>query len=196
MSLVVGADGRARCSWCVGDPLYVAYHDEEWGRPVDDERRLFEKLCLEAFQAGLSWLTILRKRAALRAAFEGFEPQRVAAFGERDVDRLLGDTGIVRNRAKILATVANARRLLELHAGGETLSALVWCHAPSPRARPASLDDIPATTPESRALAADLKARGFRFVGPTICYAFMQTAGLVNDHVVSCFRWAELAARR
>jgi DNA-3-methyladenine glycosylase I len=186
VTLVTGADGLARCWWCVDDPGYVDYHDREWGRPVRDELRLFEKLCLEGFQAGLSWLTILRKRAAFREAFAGFDPERVAGFGERDVARLLGDARIVRNRAKIEATVGNARALLDLHDTGDTLADLVWSHSPAPRPRPASMADLPAETPASRALSKALRARGFRFVGPTPVYALMQACGVVDDHIAGC----------
>jgi DNA-3-methyladenine glycosylase I len=175
-----------RCSWCVGDNEYERYHDEEWGRPVRDERALFEKLCLESFQSGLSWLTILRKRAAFRAAFAGFDPAAVAAFDDADVQRLLADAGIVRNRAKIAATIANARALRVLHDAGGTLSDLLWAFAPPTRPRPADATDVPASTPESTAMAAALKVRGFRFVGPTTAYALMQAMGLVDDHIDGC----------
>ena len=171
-----------RCWWCGTDPLYVAYHDEEWGRPVHDDRALFEKLCLDGFQAGLSWITILRKRPNFRAAFAGFDPEAVASFTEADVDRLMADTGIVRNRAKIAATIGNARAM----AGLDSLSDLVWSYAPSPRPAPHGAGDIPAQTLESVALSKELKRRGFRFVGPTTVYAFMQSMGLVNDHVADC----------
>ncbi len=185
----VGADGIERCWWCGDDPLYVAYHDDDWGTPLHDERTLFELLCLEGFQAGLSWITILRKRSAFRAAFAGFDLDRVAAFDDRDVERLLGDAGIVRHRGKITATIANAQAVLQMHRDGTTLSALVWSHAPPPR--PAALthrDEIPAKTPESVALARELSRRGMRFVGPTTVYAFMQSAGLVDDHLAGCHR--------
>ena len=172
-------DGR--CWWGSSTPEYVAYHDLEWGRPVHDEVRLFEKLCLEAFQSGLSWLTILRKRENFRAAFAGFEVERVAAFGDDDVARLMADTGIIRNRAKIDATIANARAAVDLD-----LAELVWSFAPDPRPRPATPADIPASTPESTALAKELKRRGFRFVGPTTAYALMQACGLVDDHIAGC----------
>jgi DNA-3-methyladenine glycosylase I len=172
-------DGR--CWWGASSPEYVAYHDEEWGRPVHDSRALYEKLSLEAFQSGLSWLTILRKRENFRAAFAGFEIERVAAFGEEDVARLMADAGIVRNRAKIDATIANARAAVDLD-----LSELVWSFAPEPRPRPRTAADIPATTPESTALSKELKKRGFRFVGPTTVYAMMQACGLVDDHIDGC----------
>ncbi len=162
--------------------MYVAYHDTEWGRPVTDDRRLFEKLCLEGFQAGLSWLTILRKRDQFRQVFAGFDPEAVAAFTPRDVERLAGDAGIVRNRSKISATIDNARAVLAM----DSLSELVWSFAPPPGPAPRVPGDIPAQTAESRAMSRELKRRGFRFVGPTICYAFMQSMGLVNDHVADC----------
>ena len=175
-----------RCSWATGAE-YLAYHDEEWGRAVVDEDALFERLCLEGFQAGLSWLTILRKRDAFRAAFSGFSVDAVARFGARDVRRLMADAGIVRNRAKIDATIGNARATVALHDAGETLSALVWSAAPTGRRRaPRGIGDVPATTPESEALSRGLKKRGFRFVGPTTVYAGMQACGIVNDHVLGC----------
>jgi DNA-3-methyladenine glycosylase I len=172
-------DGR--CWWGASTPEYLAYHDEEWGRPVHDSRALFEKMCLEAFQSGLSWLTILRKRESFRAAFAGFEIERVAAFGEADVARLMADAGIVRNHAKIEAAIANARAALDLD-----LSELLWSFAPEPRPRPRAPSDIPASTPESAAMAKELKRRGFRFVGPTTAYALMQACGLVDDHIEGC----------
>jgi DNA-3-methyladenine glycosylase I len=181
--LAAGSDGRPRCWWATSAPEYVRYHDDEWGRPEHDDRALYEKLCLEAFQSGLSWITILRKREAFRAAFAGFEIERVAAFGDDDVARLLADTGIVRNRAKIDAAIANARAA----AGLDTpLAELLWSFAPPERPAPRSRGDVPATTPESTAMAKELKRRGFRFVGPTTAYALMQACGLVNDHLVGC----------
>jgi DNA-3-methyladenine glycosylase I len=170
-----------------GDPLYERYHDEEWGRPVRDERGLFERMSLEAFQSGLSWLTILRKREAFRAAFAGFEPDAVARFGDDDVERLLGDAGIVRNRAKIEATVANARATVALREDGG-LSELVWERfRPAPRAAPPrTFAEVPSQTPETVALAKELKRRGFRFVGPTTLYALMQACGVVDDHLAGC----------
>jgi DNA-3-methyladenine glycosylase I len=185
--ILIGADGRSRCGWAGATVDYLAYHDDEWGVPQRDEVRLFEKLCLEAFQSGLSWLTILRKREAFRAGFAGFVPERVAAFGPADVERLLADRGIVRNRAKVEAAIANARATLELPAG---LPALLWSFAPDPagRARPCSLADVPATTAESTAMARELRRRGFRFVGPTTAYALMQACGLVDDHLTACWR--------
>jgi DNA-3-methyladenine glycosylase I len=179
-------DGLERCWWCGDDPDYVAYHDTEWGRPVRDEQQLFEKLCLEAFQAGLSWLTILRRREALRTAFAGFDPELVAAFTDDDVARLLDDPTIVRNRAKIVATIDNARALLALHRRGLELASLVWSFAPEPSGRPRRARDIPARTEASTALARSLKGHGFRFVGPVTAYAFMQAMGLVDDHLDGC----------
>jgi DNA-3-methyladenine glycosylase I len=171
-----------------GDPLYERYHDEEWGRPVTDERGLFERMSLEAFQSGLSWATILRKREHFRAAFADFDPEAVARFGDDDVARLLADAGIVRNRAKIEATIANARATVALHDAGETLRELLWSFAPErPAPAPRALADLPAATPESTALARELKRRGFRFVGPTTAYALMQACGIVDDHIAACF---------
>jgi DNA-3-methyladenine glycosylase I len=174
-------DGR--CWWGASTPEYVVYHDEEWGRPVRDDRGLYERLVLEAFQSGLSWLTILRKREAFRAAFAGFEIEAVAAFGDDDVARLMADAGIVRNRAKIDAAIASARAAAGLDG---SLAELIWSFAPPERAAPRRPQDIPAVTPESTALAKELKRRGFRFVGPTTAYATMQAAGLVNDHLEGC----------
>jgi DNA-3-methyladenine glycosylase I len=185
--VAAGPDGAPRCEWALSAPEYVAYHDEEWGRPVRDDRGLYEKLCLEAFQSGLSWLTILRKREAFRDAFAGFEIDRVARFGPADVRRLLADSAIVRNRAKIEAAIANARAVTALLEAGESLTELLWSFAPDDaRPPPRVLGDVPATTPESAALARELKRRGFRFVGPTTAYATMQACGLVNDHLVGC----------
>jgi DNA-3-methyladenine glycosylase I len=183
--LIVGADGRARCRWSGSAPEYLAYHDDEWGRPVHDDDALYERLTLEAFQSGLSWLTILRKRPAFRAAFAGFAIPKVAEFGEADVARLLADAGIVRNRAKIEAALVNARAAAELPEG---LSELLWSFAPAPRpTRFESFAEMPAMTPESRAMAKELKRRGFRFVGPTTAYAMMQATGMVDDHLAGCF---------
>lgn len=182
-----GADGLLRCGWAVSAPDYVAYHDQEWGRAVHGEAALFERLSLEAFQSGLSWLTILRKRAAFRVAFAGFDPERVAAFEVADEERLLGDAGIVRNRAKIRAAVQNARATVDLRDHGG-LDALVWSHRPADHRRPLSLSDVPATSPESAALAAALKRAGFAFLGPTTVYAAMQACGIVDDHVIGCHR--------
>ncbi|GGO17522.1 DNA-3-methyladenine glycosylase I [Microbispora bryophytorum] len=180
---MTGYDGLVRCGWAGTTPDYVAYHDEEWGRPVHGDDLVFERVTLEAFQSGLSWLTILRKRENFRKAFAGFSIPAVAVFDEGDVERLLGDAGIVRNRAKIEATVANARAALETPGG---LSALVWKYAEEPGRVPATLADIPARTAGSTALAKELKKHGFRFVGPTTAYALMQAIGLVNDHVADC----------
>jgi DNA-3-methyladenine glycosylase I len=175
-----------------GDPLYAAYHDDEWGVPLHGERELFELLTLEGAQAGLSWSTILKKRQGYRAAFEGFDPERVARFSKRDVERLLADPGIVRNRLKVESTVNNARAVLELEGGFDEL---LWSFVGgSPKVnRWRKLSELPAETDESKAMSKELKKRGFRFVGPTVCYAFMQAAGLVNDHTVDCFRYAELS---
>ena len=176
-----------RC-WSTTDELYLAYHDEEWGRPVTDERGLLERLCLEGFQSGLSWLTILRKRENFRVAFAGFDPEAVARFGARDVTRLLKDAGIVRHRGKIEAAIANARGTLTLRGAGTPLEELVWRHRPQRRrAAPKSFKDLAATTPESAALSKELKRAGFRFVGPTTVYAAMQACGIVNDHLAACF---------
>ena len=176
-----------RC-WSTTDELYLAYHDEEWGRPVTDERGLLERLCLEGFQSGLSWLTILRKRENFRAAFAGFDPEAVARFGARDVTRLLKDAGIVRHRGKIEAAIANARGTLTLRGAGTPLEDLVWRHRPQRRrGAPKSFKDLAATTPESAALSKELKRAGFRFVGPTTVYAAMQACGIVNDHLAACF---------
>lgn len=182
MTAIVGPDGVARCPWG-NDPAMVEYHDREWGRRTTDERGLFERLCLESFQSGLSWLIILRKRERFRDVFAGFDPQQVATFGPADVDRLLGDTGIVRNRRKIEAAVANARAVLDLDGG---FADLLWSFAPPPRPAPASIEDVPASTADSVALAAELKRRGFAFVGPTTAYALMQATGMVDDHLAGC----------
>ena len=184
--LVPGPDGAPRCWWAVGTPEYLRYHDDEWGRPVRDDRALFEKLCLESFQSGLSWLTILRKREAFRAAFAGFDIEKVARFGAADAERLMSDAGIVRNRAKIEATLANARAAAAMRTDGESLAELMWSFAPGESPAPHSIEDLPAKTSESTALAKELKHRGFRFVGPTTVYALMQACGLVNDHLVGC----------
>jgi DNA-3-methyladenine glycosylase I len=175
-----------RC-WTSSDPLYLAYHDEEWGRPVTDERGLLERLCLEGFQSGLSWLTILRKRENFRSAFARFDPEVVAKFGTRDITRLLKDAGIVRHRGKIEAAIANARGTLALRDEGTPLQELVWQHRPKRPRAPRSLADLPPTTPESTALSKELKRAGFRFVGPTTIYAAMQACGVVNDHLATCF---------
>ena len=181
-----GPDGRLRCPWGMSPPEYLAYHDEEWGRPVRGDQVIFERLCLEAFQSGLSWLTILRKRENFRKAFAGFGIETVAAFGPDDVERLMTDAGIVRNRAKINAAITNARAALDLPAG---LSDLVWSYAEAEQARPAprTLADVPASTPASKALAAHLRKNGFTFAGPVTVYASMQACGIVNDHLADCF---------
>jgi DNA-3-methyladenine glycosylase I len=188
--LFAAEDGLPRCFWCASSPAYRHYHDTEWGFPVDDDRRLFEKLCLEGFQSGLSWLTILNKREAFRKAFADFDAARVARFGESDVTRLLGDAGIVRHRGKIESTINNARRVLELGEEFGSLAAYAWRFEPAPRSRPkrltlAALKKL-ATSPESIAMSKDLKKRGWSFVGPTTVYAFMQAMGLVNDHIEGC----------
>ena len=185
-SAVPGADGLLRCPWGVSTPDYEAYHDQEWGRPVRDDVGLFERLTLEAFQSGLSWLTILRKREAFRAAFRGFDPAAVAAFDETDRERLLADAGIVRNRAKVDATIGNARALLGLDV---PFAELLWSFAPAAgsRPRPRSLADVPTRTPESAAMSKELKRRGFVFVGPTTAYALMQATGMVDDHLADCY---------
>ena len=184
-----------RC-WPTTDDGYIRYHDEEWGRPVRDERGIYERLCLEGFQSGLSWLTILRKRPAFREAFAGFEPGRVARFGEGDVERLLADAGIVRHRGKIEAAIANARATVALRARGEPLQELFWAHAPAAHTAPASAADWAATTPESVALAKRLRTAGFRFVGPTTVYAAMQACGVVNDHLAGCWVRADVERER
>ncbi len=182
---VPGPDGRRRCPWGLAAAEYLSYHDEEWGRPVTDDQGIFERLCLEAFQSGLSWLTILRKRANFRTAFRGFDIEAVAGFGPGDVSRLLADAGIIRNRAKIEAAIANARAALDMPGG---LAAAVWRYADPDAPAPRTLADVPATTPGSVALARELKRDGFRFVGPTTVYATMQACGLVDDHLQGCFR--------
>jgi DNA-3-methyladenine glycosylase I len=184
VSAVAGPDGRLRCPWALGSPDYVDYHDREWGQPVTSVSGLYERLTLEAFQSGLSWLTILRKRDGFRAAFAGFAPEQVAAYGADDVARLMQDRGIVRNRAKIEAAVANARVVAEL---GDGFAELVLGFAQPGRPRPAQTEDVPAQTPESAALAKQLRRHGIRFVGPTTAYALMQAVGLVDDHLAGCF---------
>ena len=198
--LTIGDDGRVRCGWGGSHADYVAYHDDEWGRPVADDRRLFEKICLEGFQSGLSWLTILRKRENFRRAFAGFDFERVARFDEADVVRLLGDAGIVRHRKKIEATVNNARRACDLVEEAGSLAGFFWRFEPAPEARPARVDyatlmALPKT-PESTALSKELKRRGWSFVGPTTVYAFMQAMGLVNDHLEGCASRPEVEAAR
>jgi DNA-3-methyladenine glycosylase I len=186
--LARGVDGLRRCAWGASAPEYIEYHDHEWGRPVVDDTRIYEKLCLEGFQSGLSWLTILRKREAFRRAFRGFDAARVARFGVRDIERLMLDAGIVRNRAKIEATIANARGTLAVQDEYGSLAALMWSFEPPRRARraPRRHDDLAASTVESAALSKTLRSFGFAFVGPTTCYAAMQALGIVNDHFVGC----------
>jgi DNA-3-methyladenine glycosylase I len=196
-ALTVAADGRPRCFWAVGGaPEYTAYHDEEWGRPVVDDDRLFERLTLEAFQSGLSWLTILRKRPAFLAAFVGFHIPAVAAFGGAEQDRLLGDAGIVRNRLKIEAAIANARAALPVIEEHGSLAAFFWRFRPAAHQAPRSRADFVAASPESAALAKELKRRGFRFVGPTTAYSLMQAAGIVNDHVDGCAVFTEVESEQ
>lgn len=184
--LRTGADGVVRCWWCGDDPTYVAYHDDEWGRPVVDDHRLYEKLCLEGFQSGLSWLTILRKRDNFRAAFAAFDPHVVSRFGDDDMARLLADARIVRHRGKIASTINNAGRAIELIDEFGSMAAFIDRFRPEARPAPRALGDIPAKTPESLAMSKELKRRGWSFVGPTTVYAFMQSMGVVNDHVDGC----------
>ena len=190
--LIVGADGRARCRWVGTDAEYARYHDEEWGTPLHGDRPLFEKLSLEGFQAGLSWISILRRRPGFRTVFHDFDPSAIAAFGEEDVERLMLDDRIIRNRAKILATIGNARATLELtdeHPGA--LDELMWSFRPTaPRPRPQTFSDLAAIAPESTALSKALKARGYRFVGPTTMHALMQSSGMIDDHLAGCWRAA------
>lgn len=189
---VCGEDSKQRCSWCAASSEYIRYHDNEWGYPVEDDIRLFEKICLESFQSGLSWRTILSKRENFRKAFKGFEFSKVAKFGEKDIQRLLQDEGIVRHRGKIEATINNAKRVIELVNEFGSLAAYVWSYENS-----STVTEVRATSSESQAMAKDLKKRGWKFVGPTTVYAFMQAMGLVNDHAVDCvFRKKALAARK
>ncbi len=198
--LIEGPDGRHRCLWPGSDDLYLAYHDEEWGRPVADDTKLFEKICLEGFQSGLSWITILRKRENFRRAFAGFDIEKVATFGESDIERLVLDTGIIRHRGKIVSTINNARRAIELIAEAGSLAAYFWRFEPSPEDRPAVVDlatlRANPTSAASVALSKDLRRRGFSFVGPTTMYALMQAMGMVNDHIEGCFCRAEVEAGR
>lgn len=184
--LIQADDGCARCWWCGDDPLYVRYHDEEWGHPVSDDIRLFEKVCLEGFQAGLSWITILRKRENFRKAFAGFDFEKVARFTEKDVQRLLKDAGIIRHRGKIEATINNAKQAIQMVDEFGSLAKYFWGWESAVGAHVKSMSDIPSETDISKALSKDLKKRGWRFVGPTTCYAFMQAMGLVNDHLQGC----------
>ncbi|MGH2805993.1 MAG: DNA-3-methyladenine glycosylase I [Actinomycetota bacterium] len=198
--LGTGSDGVVRCWWCLGDELYERYHDDEWGRPVADDIRLFEKLSLEGFQSGLSWLTILRKRDNFRRAFRGFDPAAVARFNQRSVERLMADAGIVRNRAKIEATINNSRRYVELVEEAGSLAAYVWSFEPRPasRAKRRRYEDLMqnTTSPEAVAMSKDLRRRGWAFVGPTTAYAFMEAMGLVNDHLSGCALRDEVEAVR
>jgi DNA-3-methyladenine glycosylase I len=182
-----GPDGKPRCGWALSTDDYLDYHDKEWGRPLHGERELFERLTLEAFQSGLSWLTILRKRENFRRAFDGFDVEKVAQYGDTELQRLLGDAGIVRNRKKIEAAITNAKAARELHANGETLDELIWSFAPDEeRPAPKTFEELEPTTDESKALAKELKKRGFVFVGPTTVYATMEAVGVVNDHLAGC----------
>ena len=185
--VVMGEDGHPRCRWGAADPLYRQYHDNEWGRPLRDEVALFELLCLEAFQSGLAWITILRKREGFRAAFDAFDPKAVAAYDETDVSRLMADASIIRNRSKIEAAITNARAVEALHDQGTTLVEAVFAHAPQQAPRPRTFADIPSKTDESKALSKSLRDQGFKFVGPTVAYALMQSAGAVDDHVEGCW---------
>ena len=196
MTTVLADDGLPRCPWGVDPPEYRRYHDDEWGRPVAADARIFEKLCLEGFQSGLSWLTILRKREGFRRAFAGFDVTTVAGFGPDDVARLLGDAAIVRHRGKIDSTIANARATLEVQAEEGSLAALVWRYQPEARPPAYTLAELPATTAESTALSKELRRRGFRFVGPTTVYAAMQSLGVVNDHLAGCHVRAAVEAER
>lgn len=184
--LITGDDGLARCGWVTSAPEYERYHDEEWGVPFRTERDMFEKVCLEGFQAGLSWITILRRRATFRTAFDNFDPFAVAGFDEQRVESLMLDAGVIRNRAKILACISNAQIVVDMLGRGESLVDLIWSFAPTTTTRPRTLSEVPAVTPESEALSAELRRRGFRFVGATTMYALMQSEGLVDDHLVGC----------
>jgi DNA-3-methyladenine glycosylase I len=196
IDVVTGDDGFARCSWGASTAEYRAYHDDEWGRPVGDERRIYEKICLEGFQAGLSWLTILRKREGFRRAFASFDPAIVAGFGEADIERLLTDTRIVRHRAKIAATITNARATVALREQGTSLAAVVWRHRSAAGRTARRIAELPASTPESKALSAELRRNGFAFVGPTTVYAAMQALGVVNDHLRGCHWYDVVEAER
>lgn len=194
--LITGQDGLRRCWWCGNDPLYVQYHDQEWGNPVADDQRLFEKLCLEGFQAGLSWITILRKRDAFRKAMSSFDFRRVARFSTAKVDRLLGNADIVRHRGKIQSTINNAKRAIEMVEQEGSLAEFFWRYEPRNRPLLRFQGDVPAITDQSTALSRELKRRGWTFVGPTTCYAFMQAMGLVNDHLRSCHAWTAVDQSR
>lgn len=184
--LIIGDDGKARSWWCGDDPLYMDYHDNEWGKPVTDDVRLFEKICLEGFQAGLSWITILRKRENFRTAFDGFDFRKIQHYGQNDVERLLDDVGIIRHRGKIEATINNAARAVELVEEVGSLSDYFWSYKPAHHTQPRNKSEVQSVSDESKAMSKDLKKRGWKFVGPTTCYAFMQAMGLVNDHIVGC----------
>ncbi|QPC86836.1 DNA-3-methyladenine glycosylase I [Mesorhizobium sp. NBSH29] len=196
--LIQGEDGKFRCFWPGVDPFYQQYHDAEWGRPVMDDRRLFEKICLEGFQSGLSWLTILRKRENFRAAFDNFDAEKAAVYGDAEIARLVADAGIVRHRGKIVSTINNANRALELKKEFGSLAAFFWSYEPQPKDRPAKITraSIPGSTEISTAISKALKKRGWSFVGPTTVYAFMQAMGMVNDHIEGCFCQAEAEAER
>ena len=200
MTLKIGADGRPKCGWCAGDPLYEAYHDDEWGIPLRDDRALFRLLMLEGFQAGLAWITILRKRDHFDRAFDGWNPDVIAAYGPDKIAELLADPGIVRNRLKVEGAVKNARAYLQLQDESGSFSDFLWSFTGGeprvPDPRPETLDLIPATTPESDAMSKALKKRGFTFVGSTICYAFMQSAGMVDDHLAGCWRASSVNAQQ
>ena len=198
MSATPHPDGRHRCPWPGQDPFYIAYHDDEWGVPEYDDRALYEKLVLDGFQAGLSWITILRKRENFRRAFDGFEPAKIARYSPKKIEKLMQDAGIVRNRQKIEATIGNARAFLRVQEQHGSFDAFVWRFVDGATRHNAwrSMKELPARTPESDAMSKDLVKRGFKFVGSTICYAYMQAAGLVNDHEVECFRHTELRGRR
>jgi len=185
-SLIKGSDGKMRCFWCGDDPLYMDYHDHEWGKPVYDDVRLFEKICLEGFQAGLSWITILRKRDNFRAAFDGFDFNKVQHYGEKDVQALLENAGIIRHRGKIEATINNAARAIEVVEEFGSLSNYFWSFKPEYHQQPKTKEDVQSVSVESKSLSKDLKKRGWKFVGPTTCYAFMQAMGMVNDHIEGC----------
>jgi DNA-3-methyladenine glycosylase I len=184
--LIKGTDGKTRCWWCGEDELYVRYHDEEWGRPMHDDLRLFEQICLEGFQAGLSWLTILRKRENFRSAFDGFDFKKVSTYGEKDVQRLLGDAGIIRHRGKIEATINNAARAIEMVEEFGTLDKYFWSYQPKAHTQPASREAVLPSNDIAKSMSKDLKRRGWKFVGPTTCYSFMQAMGLLNDHIKGC----------
>lgn len=194
--VVVASDGRRKCRWPVGDDLYERYHDEEWGRGWEDDVILYEKIVLEGFQAGLSWITVLRKREAFRSAFAGFDPERIVRFGEQDIERMLDDAAIIRHRGKIESAINNAARALEAIGEFGSLAAYVWSFAPETPQAPRSFGDIVAVTEASKALSKDLKRRGWSFVGPTTMHAFMQAAGMVNDHLVECWAREECEAKR